>query len=62
MSGIIEDIKAKQVSGKLAVMGSSDKERALEAIAIALEKNIDCIIEANKLILRLQGKRKRGCF
>lgn len=61
MSGIIEDIKkAKQVSGKLAVMGSSDKERALEAMAIALEKNIDCIIEANKLDLKIAKENGRG--
>ena len=47
MSGIIEEVrKAKQASSKLAIMRSSDKDRALEAMAAAIEKNIDYFIEA----------------
>lgn len=61
MSGIIEDIKkAKLASGQLAIMKSSEKERALEAMAAALENNIDRLIEANKSDLKTARENGRG--
>jgi len=61
MSGIIEEVrKAKQASSKLAIMRSSDKDRALEAMAAAIEKNIDYFIEANKLDLKLAKENGKG--
>ena len=61
MSGIIQSIrKAKIASRKLAVMRSGDKERALEAMAVALEKNMDLLIEANRPDLENAKKNGRG--
>ena len=39
--------RAKEASRATAALTSDDKERALEAIATALEQNADRIIEAN---------------
>lgn len=41
--------RAKQASRAVAALTSDDKERALEAIAVALEQNAASIIEANGL-------------
>ncbi|NKF30825.1 gamma-glutamyl-phosphate reductase, partial [Pseudomonas sp. BGM005] len=41
--------RAKEASRAIAALTSDDKERALEAIAVALEQNTASIIEANGL-------------
>jgi len=61
MNDLIQSVKkAKAASRKLAVMGSSEKERALEAMAVALEKNMDLLIEANKPDLENAKRIGRG--
>jgi len=61
MNGIIDDVRrAKMASRKLAIMKSGDKERALEAMAVALEENVDFIIKANKPDLETAKMKGKG--